>query len=80
MSYTKIGAAWEKEPGKISVKLNNGKWFTMFENTRKSSDKSPDWNLSMKSEDAQEMGLEDNFKKEEVVTANDEINPDEIPF
>ena len=73
MEYTKIGAAWEKDD-KISVKLNNGKWFTMFRNEKKTSEKSPDFNCSMLLEEAKAMGIEDNYVKPEGYTPKPKYN------
>lgn len=82
MEFTNIGAGWiKKEEGKaarISVKLENGLFLTVFRNTKKEEGSNqPDYNLTMNVEDAKAMGL---MKKDQPVQSENEVNIDEIPF
>ena len=55
-NYTKVGAGWNGDLNHcISIKLNNGKYITLWPTRVKKNDKSPDWTASMKTEDAQAM-------------------------
>lgn len=86
MEFTNIGAGWikkeEGKPARISVKLENGVFLTIFKNTKKvEGSNQPDYNLTMKKEDAEAMGL----VKVELSSAilsekEEEIDIEEIPF
>lgn len=54
--YAPVGACWQ-DGDKISCKLNNGKRMMVFTNKRKINENHPDFNLSMKYEDAEALGL-----------------------
>ena len=62
---TQVGAAWKKTSAKgmnyISGKLNNGKYFTIFVNKKKTEDKHPDYRVIMDLEDATQMDLLDEY-------------------
>lgn len=58
--YAKVGAAWiDGDTGRISLKLGNGMYITLFPNDMKKSEKEPDYRASMKAADAAQIGVEE---------------------
>jgi len=51
MPWKKVGAAWNTDKGGISLRLDSGEKYMLFENTYKEKDKHPDWNLCIPEDD-----------------------------
>lgn len=80
MKFVNVGAGWRKEDeGKtprISVKLENGMFLSIFRNEKKQEGSNqPDYNLTMDYDSAEKLGLLSEYDKN-----SDEIDPSKIEF
>ena len=71
--YKQCGAGWNRDNGSISIKLEGIELnATLWPNKYKKSENQPDWNISVKNEVAETLGL--------VRKDKEEIDPEDIPF
>lgn len=77
--FTKVGAAWvDREKGRVSIKLNNGMYITLFKVQEKKSDSSPDFTASMKTEEADQLGIE--AYQPSGGSAQPKVSQNDLPF
>lgn len=82
MKFVEVGAGWRKEEeGKkkrMSAKLNNGMFLTMWPNDRKEEGSNqPDYKLTMDFESAEKLGLLSDYDKEH---SGETVDPSNIEF
>ena len=81
--FIKAGGAWNNDKDGIDIKLENGLRLTLWPNKYKEEgSRQPDWRVSMRKQDAENMGINEYNKTDEGKqnTANSEIDLSTLPF